>query len=296
LIGAALTSLSPLPELLVLAGVLWTAGTTSDPSSQSGRPLDAVDVEDRLVRGITAAARNEKGRYALLIVSNALILSFLFLNVFMGMFYVDYQGEIQTIDWGPFLLVAVPITVYAAYGIWYWLRILRRLPTFLMGRTTVSEESGVTRPVGFLIPAAILAGRLVGFASNAPLLGLAAFVCGVVAILCSIAPTSRTSPQSIESDQYAIPISLVIQLIPFLAFGFPDTLVAIIVLPSVYFLPEIRSQTSDTAALGPVLGLLIVLCCLLWPLTVNRMLRMQVLPAEIALATALFESLSNRLS
>jgi len=226
----------------------------------------------------------------------ALILSFLFLNVFMGMFYVDYQGEIQTIDWGPFLLVAVPITVYAAYGIWYWLRILRRLPTFLMGRTTVSEESGVTRPVGFLIPAAILAGRLVGFASNAPLLGLAAFVCGVVAILCSIAPTSRTSPQSIESDQYAIPISLVIQLIPFLAFGFPDTLVAIIVLPSVYFLPEIRSQTSDTAALGPVLGLLIVLCCLLWPLTVNRMLRMQVLPAEIALATALFESLSNRLS
>lgn len=293
LIGAALTGLSPLPELLILAGVLWTVGTTSSSSTQSPRYISAVDVEDRFISGVADTVRNEKGRYSLLLIASGIVASLVFVAAFVGMFRIDYASGRPPMGWGNFLIGAALFSSYSAYGVWYWLRILRRTPAFLSSGEIVSSNTGVTRPIGLFVPPAIFCGGLTGVASGAPILGLAGLALGFVAMLWSVVATEQASPQRAKTDQYAIPVSLVVQLVPLLALGFPNTAIPMIVLPLVYFVPEVRRRVGAPAALGLAVGLLAVFTALLWPLTINRMLSMLVLPAEIALGTALLESLSR---
>lgn len=292
LIGAILTGLSPLPEILILAGALWTVSTSSNLSSRTGNPIETVDVEDRLLRGIVNAVRNEKGRYALLLVATGLAASLIFAAAIIGMFYINYGGNRPPIGWGSFFVVALPFIIYAAYGVWFWLRVLRRFPRFLSNRGGIPQRTTTTRPVGLLIPSSILSGSL-GILQSNLLLALTGIVCGVLAILWSVATTSDSAPQSPETDQYAIPVALVVQLVPFVPFGFPNAMIPILILPSIYFLPEIRNRVSNTATLGITLGLSAVLIAFLWPLTVNKLLRLLVLPAEIALITAFLGSVSK---
>lgn len=294
LVGGLLSGLTPVPEILILVGIAWLGfDRSASTTTQQMAPLEVVDIEDRLLRGIIEAAKNDKGRYALLITLTGFVTSVLFFAAIFGMFYIDYGGGEPAPGWGTFLVVGFLFTIYATYGAWFWMRVLQRIPDFIQVWSGGSGNSSVVRPVGLFVPASIFGSGLLFFESMSVLLGLGGLLTGLIAILGSIAVTINRQPQSSASDQYVIPIAFVIQFIPLVVLGFSNALVSIIILPAVYFLPEIREDLNELSTLL-LTGLLIVAFVgLLWPVTVNRLLGLAVLPAEMALITAMLESISE---
>lgn len=294
LVGGLVSGLTPVPEMLILGGIAWFGfGRSESATTQPMASLKVVDIEDRLLRGIIEAAKNDKGRYALLIALTGFVTSVMFFAAIFGMFYIDYGGGEPTSGWGAFLVVGVLFTTYAIYGAWFWLRVLQRIPNFIQVWSGGLGTSSVVRPVGLFVPASIFSTGLLFFENTSVFLSLGGLLTGLIAILGSIAVTINRQPQSSASDQYAIPIAFAIQFIPLVVLGFSNALVPLIILPFVYFLPEIREDLDELSTVLLTGLLIVVFVGLLWPVTVNRLLGLAVLPAEMALITTILESISE---
>lgn len=295
LVGGILSGLSPLPELLILGWIVLTgAEQYSASGKRSNSSVESVDLEDRLLHGVVDAARNEKGQYALIVTLTELATSLLFLLVFLGMFYIDYGGGRPSMGWGPFIAVAIPFSMYAMYGTWFWSRVLQRIPLFVSNDRHRDESESPTRPIGLFLPPSIFAAGL--FLLGEPsrfAIGVLSLLIGTVGMLASVVSTRRKEPQLPSSDQYAIPVAIVVQFLPLALLGFPNSDVPLLILPAVFFLPEIRRETSSTVTLLITILIAALFVVLVWPPTIGRLLALTVLPAEIVVIAAIVQSVTD---
>lgn len=160
-------TVDPLPDLLVLGWV--TAGTLGAVVPDVCQPT-SLDIEARLYQAVSNATRSFKGMvvmaYAVLGLSSvALVVVFAAVGsvpLFAGVIF----SILETIGDAPvYGAVAISwttgfwLSMFAAglYGIWFWLRVFRRLPAFLAyweGEYDVGDVP--TRPPGLLLPPAIV--------------------------------------------------------------------------------------------------------------------------------------------
>jgi hypothetical protein len=244
-VSVLVLGLYPIVELLVLTGLVVDV-----IDSRFGLPLNlsslnqrTLDVETRSYNAVNNAGRGIKGFSAVFLV----VVFGLFIQVFLFALSLPFVWN-ETI---PFLITTVSMGVStlfgvglawntvgvgsslltaSLYGVWYWTRMLDRLPAFLdewavqIGkRDSKDAENDVTRPVGILLPAALaiaitvfwIAVTLRGSDSlqltGVDILYAIAWPATMILMFESIRRTGHAEPQPAESDASAIPFSLVVQ-------------------------------------------------------------------------------------
>lgn len=299
-ITALVTSLSPIPELLVGGWILWVVVQSLEMTDRKRRGLVSVDFEERVGTAAMQALRTEKGLYALIISLTGFLTALLPLFAIVTMFYVDFGGETPPLGWRPFLLVGLAVGLYSGYGMWYWLAMLRRLSAFLDHYEGRDFSVSHARPVAFFAPASLYllgGGILVEFSSPsvALLAGLGA-IAGVGWMLhsYSVYRTRQSSPQPVSADGHVICLAFIVQHLPLLLLG-PDVLVALVLLPVLFYLPEIRDYGSALLTGGTIAFALVAFVGfhwirLDWPPEVGPLLSHFVLPVVFALFVALVYS------
>jgi len=305
LVGGFVAGISPLPEVGILLGLTWLA--SSRPLPASLRPLvtpATLDVETRLTHGILKASSTSKGRYALCTILTGFVLSGLFFIVVFGMAYARLIGAQRVASWVGFLGVGLVLTAYAGYGVWFWLRTLHRLPTFIAQWTGQSTtHPSVVRPVGLFVPGSVfisgflliaMPGRLPIGSVSPSLLGIVLLLLGTVLIWKSITMTADRDPQPSKSDQYAVPGALVVQAIPVAVFLFLDVVASVLALLVLFVLPDLKEQFGAPPAHALTCATIVVCAVLLWPFSLAGVLSIHLLPAGIGLAIAVGDALSER--
>lgn len=92
-ITALVTSLSPIPELLVGGWILWVVVQSLGVTDRKRPGLVSVDFEERVGTAAMGALRSEKGLYALIVSLTGFLTALLPLFALVVMFYVDFGGE-----------------------------------------------------------------------------------------------------------------------------------------------------------------------------------------------------------
>lgn len=221
----------PLPDVLVLAWVLW--GAVASRVSMVPRPerSQGFDLEARLHQGVQMATKNAKGFFLTIWVVLGVILP----AGTGGLFFVALSAVIENptaittlrvLRQAPVLvstLVGVPAVLLASclYGLWVWLRAFPRVDAFADYWRAPDEWRGDAgrelplRPVGTTIPAAVgLLGVGVGihgprwlFAVSWPL-----YVLGIAGCVWLTRRRSGAK-QSIEREDHVILGSLLVYLL-----------------------------------------------------------------------------------
>lgn len=290
---AIAVSLSPIPELLIASVLVWLGlEYRRSGTLRRRRWLRALDIERSVGTATVVSLRSEKGLQSLVLSSSGLLLSGIFLLTVVWMYYLDYQGAASSLDTFGMLVVVVTFGPYAAYGIWFWLSVLRRLPTFLDRDS--DSETDVVRPVGLFLPASIY---MLGLAvlverPSAILFGLLSMVVGIGAMLLSYRRTTARNPQSAATERWAIPVALFVQLVslyPFLD-GQRSLLVPLL-LVVLFFVPDLRDRGATVVADGAAALSLLAFGWAIWPPDTNVLLALPTVPTVVSLFVALVYSL-----
>lgn len=244
-ISVLVLALYPLVEILVLTSVIAGALERRYPLPFGfGSPNRyTLDIEERLYGTISTATKGLKGWTTLLLLIGfglfVQVLGFAYIVTFVWQETVPFlvsaglagftDGVVFTITWNV-AGMGFSVLVATVYGVWYWIRMLERLPSYLdfwadkVGkRETEAPESRITRPVGVMIPPtmAIFATLLwmVLDQTNGPGLSTLDILYAItwplliVGMLASVWLTRHRNPQPPETDGRAIPLSLVVQLL-----------------------------------------------------------------------------------
>lgn len=222
----------PLPDVLVLSWVLWSASTSRIslvPTTGSDRWFD---LEARLHRGVQMATKNMKGFFLTIWVVLGVLLPAGTSGIFFATIPVIVDNltaitDERVLRQVPFLvskLVGISAVLLASslYGFWVWLRAFRRVDAYAeYWRATDASKQGEIgrdlppRPVGTTIPAAVGLGLLAA-ALHAPLWLFAVswplYVLGVVG--CVWLTRRRSSDQqSIAREDHVILGAFLIHLL-----------------------------------------------------------------------------------
>lgn len=244
-ISVLVLALYPLVEILVLTSVIAGALERRHrlPFGFGSPNHYTLDIEERLYGTISTATRGLKGWTTLLLLIGfglfVQVLGFAYIVTFVWQETVPFlvsaglagftDGVVFTITWNV-AGMGFSVLVATVYGVWYWIRMLERLPSYLdfwadkVGkRETEAPESRITRPVGVMIPPtmAIFATLLwmVLDQTNGPGLSTLDILYAItwplliVGMLASVWLTRHRNPQPPETDGRAIPLSLVVQLL-----------------------------------------------------------------------------------
>lgn len=245
MLSVLVIGLYPLVEILVLLGVGGRTVYRWDPSRfnfEQSR-LDILDIKTRLYDAVSNAGRGLKGWTSLflcvffglftqvlffafalgLVAGSTLSFATLVINIGIGTSF----GAVLT--WNT-LGLGLSFLAASIYGVWYWIRILGRLPVFLDAwevtvgrRESVDRENKVTRPVGLMLPPALAlsgatlwivfapsgSGQLV--VSVPDLVYAAVWPSTLVMMLASVWRTRKKAPQRPWSENLAIPLALLLQ-------------------------------------------------------------------------------------
>lgn len=244
-ISVLVLALYPLVEILVLTSVI--AGALERryrlPFGFGSPNHYTLDIEERLYGTISTATRGLKGWTTLLLLIGfglfVQVLGFAYIVTFVWQETVPFlvsAGLAGFNDWVIFTItwnvagMGFSVLVATVYGVWYWIRMHERLPSYLdfwadkVGkRETEAPESRITRPVGVMIPPtmAIFATLLwmVLDQTNGPGLSTLDILYAItwpllmVGMLASVWLTRHHDPQPPKTDGTAIPLSLVVQLL-----------------------------------------------------------------------------------
>ena len=244
-VSVLVLALYPLVEILVLTSVM--AGALDRwyrlPFGFGSPNHYTTDIEERLYKSISTAASGLKGWTTLLLLIGfglfVQVLGFAYVVSFVWHEIVPFlvsAGLAGVNDWVLFTItwnvagMGFSVLVATVYGVWYWIRMLERLPSYLdfwankVGkRETEAPESRITRPVGVMVPPsmAIFATLLwmVLDQANSPGLSTLDILYAItwpllmVGIIVSVWLTRHRDPQLPETDRTAIPLSLVVQLL-----------------------------------------------------------------------------------
>lgn len=238
--------LFPLVEILILVSVGhgWLRRRYPDTFNGEDSIAERLDVETRFYAVVSTAGRGIKGWVGLFlcivfglfgqVVMLGFALPFVVQDVRLFLHTASSNG-ITTIfvavrTWN-ILGVGLSFLTASAFGVWFWLRMLERLPAFLedwehaVGLRAASErEPETTRPMGVMVPPSLAVfastlwlihvsrttGQLVvtpqdmAYALAWPaILGL---------LLASVWLTRRRDPQTAASDNRALPAALLVQI------------------------------------------------------------------------------------
>lgn len=238
-------ALNPLVEVLALVSVALVAANRRYPLQVAdwGVDRDVLDLEGRLYDVVSYLGRGVKSW------STVFLIVFFGLSVQVIAFTLAFQLVLD--ETAPFFLtvlqlgvtdvptatlawntigIGVCLLVASVYGVWYWLRMLERVPAFLDAwevgvgrRETVADRTETARPVGLMLPPSLsffcvtlwLAFNPAGSGTNALTMPAIGFAVGwpatIVSMLASVWRTSVIDPQPPQSDELALPLSLVVQ-------------------------------------------------------------------------------------
>ncbi len=230
---AITATLYPLPEVAVVVWVIGAIGVNTVPF---GPQLEKIlnDPIERLMIGIAAAKSGATGLVTSLYVFSGLIFSLAAIIDSGG----TTRGNILTLvqsaaaggQSGAFVTTALSTELFlffvmflpAIYGVWYWLRIVERLP-FDLGFVTPSSEGTWLEagndgpqidhleyraiPPGYGLPIALLYAPLIVYVNvfgsvsdGVPLGYLAATACLALIAIGTVIATRRSDPQSQDVD------------------------------------------------------------------------------------------------
>lgn len=237
LFALGISNFYPLPELLVLVYVTLNAIDFSGNRWTIGRWIAQID--QRLTIGVSVVTWGLKGMMSLTFALLGILMSVFFFmmsvllsGALISQINIQQAVAIQYRIWifvGLFLLTAF---LLGGYGLWFWLRIIDRLPYFL-NDWSISKPANVevdwtfddhmpllSRPPGMLMPWVGLELTLlivfdnIGAESNVPsdvyLFGWLVVVAGFIWFLYQ---SLSVNPQPPFTDGYAIPVAFVSQLI-----------------------------------------------------------------------------------
>lgn len=238
--------LFPLVEILILlsVGLGWLRRRYPNTFDWADSISDVLDIETRLYDVVSTAGRGIKGWVGLVLCivfglfGQAVILGFalpvvlqdvrLFLHTASSIGITTPFVAVRT--WNV-LGVGLSFLTASAFGVWFWLRMLERLPAFLedweraVGLRAASErEPATTRPLGVMMPPSLAlfaatlwlihvsrtTGRLVVTPQDvAYALIWPAILC---ILLASVWLTLHREPQDAASDNRALPAALLVQI------------------------------------------------------------------------------------
>jgi hypothetical protein len=221
----------PVPEFLI-SGWLGQRALRRAPVGPEGRVLDRerLDLETRVLSVVGVALEGFKGFTSVVMAATGFGwgVVFLWIAVYNVRTFVDLAARTATFSPARLLIVIVgTLTLWglAFYGVWYWVRMLTRGPSFLAAwrdeltaevQTEPEREDQFlpTRPPGYFLPPVLLWGLLPATQSGSwesPQLPPA---WGVLAWLAAFALTAWTAyralaaaPQPARTDQRALPLS-----------------------------------------------------------------------------------------
>lgn len=212
----------------------------------------AVDIEYQILANLKPLSRDSKSRSAVLLIVGGIALSVLLSGMgggILGRTPITAIGSGNTLKtWS----VGLALLLSGVFGLWYWIRVLLRLPQYRIwwnknrnvdwkeegGLPLDSESLSTVRPIGFLIPSALLAviaglGRF-----NPPYFSgsvyLLCWLGGLTVLVYSVWRTHEAEPQPINSETYAISFGWVVL---FISTAFTTTAVIYPETPFYLFLP-----------------------------------------------------------
>lgn len=295
-ITSLLLSTSPVPELLIGSWLLWVLVQSLKARNWQRPRTVIVDLEERIGTATMIATQEEKGIYILILSLTGFLTALIILFAIVSMF-IDFDEGVPPEGWGAFVFAALVFGLYAAYGMWYWLGFLRRLPAFIDYYRGRSHSVTHTRPTDYMVPASLhmlSTGILIEYPHF--------WLPGVFGVVVSIAwmgrsvyktKTTHTAHQPISADGRVVCLAFVIQHLPILLIV-PEVSFALVFLPLLYYLPEIRERSRLLArsviALVTVAFVGIYWLVLGWPPAVDPLLSPFVLPVLFALFVALVHS------
>lgn len=227
----------PVPELLVLGWVgyrgLLASRVGPAPPEHAGRRFD---LEARVVTLAGVATDGIKGFTSVLLAGIGLVVPvfFLYVVVYNAGNAARIAGAMAAGSGTRLLAAVVGVTtlvVYGLYGVWYWLRLLSRVPHAMRAwrdrlraevRTPPDREFGplLARPPGYFLPAAamlVALGLLVAAGDwpsdpRIPLPYLAVWLAGLAGTAWSTYRGVRGEPRGAAADWRALPGSYAVHL------------------------------------------------------------------------------------
>lgn len=230
---AIAATLYPLPEVAVVVWVIGAIGVNTVPF---GPQLEKVlnDPIERLMIGIAAAKSGTSGLVTSLYIFAGLIFSLAaiidssgttrgnILTLVQSAVAGRQTGEFATTSLSADLFLFFSVFFPAIYGVWYWLRVVERLP-FDLGFVTPSSAGNWIEegddgpqidhleyraiPPGYGLPIALLYAPLIVHVNvfesgteGIPLGYLAATVCAALVAIATVIATRRSSPAAQAVD------------------------------------------------------------------------------------------------
>lgn len=234
--------LYPLPEVAVLLHV----GLRVAHEDDVGLPVEswAAQIDRRLTASVGAFNAGPKGIGSMVFILGGVLISgfFAFMVSYGIMSQIGYTlNAIYDLNLSPNHILAVlymaavilTLGLLAIYGIWFWLRVIERLPYFLdtwvhtqpkdMRTTRTWNETGslIARPSGVMVPWAVLfitfslmmPGCDITETGCFPSLGVILVWVSTVAGVCWLSWDSFSAePQDPLWDNFAIPVAFSVQL------------------------------------------------------------------------------------
>lgn len=230
----------PVPELLLLGWAGYRALTTPRGPFPESRSAPQFDLEKRVLTLSGVATYGLKGVTTVLLATFGLVVPVIFLNATVQ--FTVQLAEIITGGLGgamttrPSALVASTVgfstvAVFGTYGVWYWLRMLSRVPHFHASwlahlnrdvETPPERDFGplLVRPPGLFIPPAVLVGILAVMTTlpdwsstpHIPTTYLLVWLSALVATAWSTYRGFAGDPQPASSDGLALPVSFLVQV------------------------------------------------------------------------------------
>lgn len=246
-----LSLMEPVPELLLLGWAGYRVGASSPEQVQSEATATRFDLEQRIVPLTGAATNGFKGAMCVLMAGTGFLFPVLFVNVAVQIavgapgsaaVVIDELSRSSSFELLRFLVVVITILTAGSYGVWYWLRMLSRVPHFYDAwlealpdelETPPGREYGpiLARPPWYYLPPMVLLA-LFSLVTHSGSAGIPAWDLQVVIVawvgalgltIWSAYRGAVGDPQSALSDQLALPGSFLVQMAgTWLWFGIAD--------------------------------------------------------------------------
>lgn len=235
-----LSLMAPIPELLLLGWAGYRVVANSSDQVQSDTTGVRFDLEQRIVSLTGVATNGFKGAMCVLIAGTGFVFPVLFVNIAVQIavgsagsagVVIDQLTRSSSVELLRFLVAIITILTAGSYGVWYWLRLLSRVPHFYDVwldalpddlETPPDREYGplLARPPGYYLPpiALLVLFSLLIHSGSATILPrdlrvvIVAWVGALGLTIWSAYRGALGDPQSALSDQMALPGSFLVQM------------------------------------------------------------------------------------
>lgn len=218
----------PITESLILGWVVFSSISRRGPEKDDRVPRWA-DLEQRVLTTARATTMGTKGVLSVGIVIIGMGFSAVMVLI-LSHLQISRTTNISQLFVVGMLLVT--LGTYSLYGLWYWLRLAARLPTFLEFWYSRKRGSGVsapgdqarrlpTRPPWYMLPPTLVLASMAAMTHFDPDSGLfilfvGAWAASLLLTVASVWIALAAVPQPALSDSLALPLSVYVQVGGFL--------------------------------------------------------------------------------